>query len=43
MNQDTDNALPIKFSEALDCAFISKDTKVIELANKTVQITYSLN
>ena len=38
-----DQAMPIKFPNLTETAYISKDVKVIELLNKTVQVTYSLN
>tara|TARA_A100001015_G_C14319968_1_gene455206 strand:- start:198 stop:329 length:132 start_codon:yes stop_codon:yes gene_type:complete len=43
MQQDLDNQTPIQFPTDQDKTFISKSIKIIDLINKKVQITYSLN
>ena len=43
MEQNTDNQSSIAFPKITKSATISKSVKVIDLINKKVQITYSLN
>ena len=44
MNSNTnEDALSIKFPNISESATINKDVKILNLINKTVQVTYSLN
>lgn len=43
MQHELDDKIPIKFPEDKKNAYLNKSVKVIDLINKKVQITYSLN